>query len=346
MEEEAIKEMSALDLNYLLKELSFILGAKIENIYQNENVFYFNLYIKEQSKKTLKIILPHFLYLTELKEEMPITPPQFCSNIRKQLKGAKIVSIEQLGFERIVKIGLTRKDLSYFLVIELFSTGNVILCNKEMKIIYTLYQQEWKDRTIKEGINYIHPEKQVNVLNITENVLISTLKNTKMDSIVTFLAKELGFGGKYAEKICINAKIDKKNAPKDVEPDNLFKHIREIITTAPLEMNSLLEKQLNGRVYVAIKENKDAAKKDKKNKIQKILEAQKSVELRLKEEYEENNAKGELIYKNYNIISEVLSEIKKAKTKLSWEEIKSKLKGNKLIVSIDDKKGTATVELN
>jgi len=44
-----------------------------------------------------------------------------------------------------------------------------------------------------------------------------------------------------------------------------------------------------------------------------------------------------LIYQHYQDITEILTEINKAKDKYSWDEIKSKLKGHKTIKEINAK---------
>ena len=69
----------------------------------------------------------------------------------------------------------------------------------------------------------------------------------------------------------------------------------------------------------------------------KIIEAEKE---------EEDRKKAELIYNNYKLISEILSEINKAKEKHSWEEIKKRLKGHKIVKDIDMKEKKVTVEVS
>ena len=39
---------------------------------------------------------------TELTKENPVQPPMFCMLLRKHLTGAKLSSVEQAGFERVV----------------------------------------------------------------------------------------------------------------------------------------------------------------------------------------------------------------------------------------------------
>ena len=81
------------------------------------------------------------------------------------------------------------------------------------------------------------------------------------------------------------------------------------------------------------------------NKINKIIEIQRNNLLKLEKDEKENREKGEQLYSNYQLISEVLLQIRKALEKYSFDEIKEKLKGHKLIKNLNSKDKTITIEL-
>lgn len=86
-------------------------------------------------------------------------------------------------------------------------------------------------------------------------------------------------------------------------------------------------------------------KSKSKDKLTKVIDAQSK---RLKEQEqiaEENQAKGEAIYENYALVKDIMDQISTARKKMSWNEIKEKLKGHKIIKSVDEKTGTITIEL-
>ena len=95
-----IKELSALDIRYLLTELEELYSSRIDNIYHKDESIYIILHKSGCIKKILKIILPHFVYVTETKEEMPQKPSNFCVVLRKYLKGSRLINIEQVGFNK------------------------------------------------------------------------------------------------------------------------------------------------------------------------------------------------------------------------------------------------------
>ena len=66
----------------------------------------------------------------------------------------------------------------------------------------------------------------------------------------------------------------------------------------------------------------------------------------LKVKETENRKKAELIYKNYQLIKEILDEINKASKKYSWEDIKKKLKGHKVVKDVDVKDKRVVVDMD
>lgn len=342
---ENIKELSALDIHYLIDTFKLLIDAKVETIYQKENSLFLVFHQSELGKRILKIMLPKFIYMTDYKEEMPEKPPQFCTILRKHLKNARLRAISQLGFERILQLRFTTKDKECLLFVELFSPGNVILCNKSMKIIYPMQYQRWKDRLVKGGQQYKYPKKDFNVLVITKDELKDLLSASNMTSIVTFLAKELGFGGKYAEEVCKEIKLDKKIVPKNADHTKLYNSIQSIIKKKDKNLNEELNKLLTEKTIMHQKTQKEKKYKEKKGKVEKILDSQGKTAENLRNSVELNNKKGDFIYSNYNEIKNIISELREIKKKHSWKEIKEKLKGHNKIKKIDEKKGKITLQL-
>ncbi len=50
------------------------------------------------------------VHITKENRENPPTPPAFCIMLRKQLASGRIISVEQIGFERVIKISIESKD--------------------------------------------------------------------------------------------------------------------------------------------------------------------------------------------------------------------------------------------
>ena len=95
-------------------------------------------------------------------------------------------------------------------------------------------------------------------------------------------------------------------------------------------------------------ETQSSAEKTKNKELERInivIEQQEETIKGLKISAEENKKKGEFIYENYDKIKAILNDLNTARKKLSWEEIKRKLKENKTVKQINEKEGKITIEL-
>src|SRR3989338_3120166 len=160
------KQLSSLDLYFLLKELEILKDSRIGKIYQPEkNVLVFSLYKTNVGKKLLKIVVGQALYLAEEKEEYGEILG-FGMLLRKHLDGYFLYDIEQLKPERIIKFSFKVKDSKKNLYIEFFGKGNAILCDENDIIINSLEHHEFKDRSVKPKIKYEYPIMKYNVFNL------------------------------------------------------------------------------------------------------------------------------------------------------------------------------------
>jgi predicted ribosome quality control (RQC) complex YloA/Tae2 family protein len=372
-------EISSLELYYLIKELKALEGSKIDRIYHQKNnskELTICCHVTGQGKSFLKILLPGIIFMDDAKDAAD-SPTGFGMMLRKYLEGSRIKSIEQKDFERVVTIILESKIetelVRYYLIIELFSKGNIIFCDDGLKILNIVEEQVWKDRTLKRGETYIYPKSRINTLKISEEEFTEQLRNSDKESLVKALAITFNLGGVYAEEVCLDAGIEKDRKTKtltDKEYKILFKNMI-LLMHEETEANSsdenifpfILESSKNKETkkYVsfseAIRENYDTIKhiESKKSinknveKIQNIIDEQMKVLEECEQGYLENQAKGELMYEKYQEISDILKTIKEARTKYSWKEIRQKLSDNpefkKIVKDIDEKNNSIIIDI-
>jgi len=375
-------EISSLELHFLLKELEPLAGGKIEQIYQvGKEEFVLQLHITGLGKRIVRIILGKIMYVASHKGEMPEKPPGFCLYLRKKLKNARLRSVSQLGFERIVEFVFETKEAQFKLVVELFSKGNIILCNGDGVILSVLEAQEWKDRIVKPKELYKYPKKDFDFLQMSESDFSAMLDKSDKESLVKSLAIDLGLGGIYAEELCSMSGVDKKIKPNqltDKEKQSIYSSSREMIGKAisPVVIFEDAEKAvvkdvvpfmldayktLLSNTYQSINESLDVvftekldktaidsavkASKTKADKIRMMVSQQTMRMEGLEKAEKENQRKAELIYENYMLVSPILSEINSIRKTISWEEIKKRFKDHKIIKDINEKTGEITVEL-
>lgn len=365
-------QISSIDLHYLINELQFLVGGKIDKIYHPlKEELLIQFHVTGKGKQLLRIISGKFIFLSVNKENYD-TPSGFCMFLRKKLNNARLREIIQEGSERMTRLVFETKEGTFNLYVELFGKGNIILTDKENKIINALQQQKWTDRTIMKDEIYKFPKKDFNLFNIKEKDFNKILEPDK--EVVLKLAKDIGLGGIYAEEICIRAGIDKKNKKlNDKEKESILKEFKKIINSkigaviyykkdnikdiVPFEISTY--KELEKKEFdsfnaafdeffvkeLATKTEFQSKHQSEINKTAKIVEQQKAQIKSLEKKAEDNNKKGEIIYEKYQLVDEILKEINKARKTLSFDEIKKKLKDHKIIKDVDGKNKKVSVEL-
>jgi predicted ribosome quality control (RQC) complex YloA/Tae2 family protein len=368
-----MKQISTLDLHYLIKELDKFKGLRVDKVYNKDNIeIIINFYLKGSDKRSIKIINSRFLLVSSQKG--PYSQPSgFCMLLRKKLEGKFLVSISQIEPERIVLMLFESKEEKYRLYLELFGKGNVILCNDQNVIIDSLIHHKFKDRTVKPKEKYTYPQMKYNLFNLKKNDLMMLFTNSVKDKVVTSLATELGLGGIYSEEICTNSGVSKDTNPKDLgsqEIDSIEKSLKKlvsrkmkprlifqnnkIIDAVPIELEFYKKNMVkeDNFFYEALEkffiENPEIKKRPgfetKIDELKRVIQEQKISIKQLQKKEIDMRSKGEEIYKKYSLVSEVLSQINDAKEKYSWDEMKRKLKGNKTVKDLDIKDKKVLVE--
>jgi len=369
-----MKQISTLELHFLVKELNDLENSRVDKIYNNskENI-YIQLHKSNVGKKILRIIFGRSIFLTETKS-VDERPSEFCLLLRKNLEGKFLDSIKQLEPERILKFNFKSKNETKKLYLEFLGKGNVILCNKDDVIIDCSIKHKFKDRSILPKQDYIYPNMRYNLFDIDKKDIVDLLKNSKKDKVVTSLATELGLGGVYSEEVCLLSNVDKNTLPKKINDKEVSKIIlsikkiinkklnpkmiyrnKEAIDVVPidLELYEDYEKKKFSNYNDALNEYfaHEFTKKEESPYAKKITElkwiigGQEDTLNSLKAKEEENRKKAEMIYNNYKLINEILEEINRASKKYSWREIKEKLKGHKVVKDVDVKEKRIVVDV-
>ena len=157
-----------------------ICGARIDKIYQPEKDEIL-LFLRGRDS-TMRLLISASantprIHLSSVNKENPATPPQFCIMLRKHLSGGRIVSVEQLGFERVIKIAASSKDemgypIERVLYCEIMGKySNLILTDGEDKIIGAIKTVDFttsQKRQVLPGMRYELPPAQDKTDPLTE----------------------------------------------------------------------------------------------------------------------------------------------------------------------------------
>jgi len=334
-----MKQLSALDVYFMLKELDFLIGSKVNKIYLEKDDLIISLFKKNES---LLKITPSAIYITKSRFTDHV-PSNFCIFLRKRLNNAKLSSITQKNFERVIEL----KFKDYILIAELFGKGNIIACDSDYKILYPLHKHTFQHRTLKVNETYKYPPPIRDPFAAKREDFIEI----KKDSLVKYLAVDFGLGGIYSEEICLRAGVDKnKTKLSENEITNLLKTIKRVKslksspniaggsafpfklklydTNQPCDtFSNAIESDISKDVKAENPYEKELAR------LNRVLDSQNKSLNEIKGSILLNRKKGDMIYSNYAYIKEIYNAIALAKSKkIPWNEIESKLKTKGIIL--------------
>ena len=265
--------LDGLVIHSLVDELSSkLLGGKIDKVHQPEEDEIV-LYIRN-NKENYKLVLscsssnPRVYIANDYKKENPKKAPMFCMLFRKYIQSGNIVSISQIGFERIIKISVdsldelkekTTKDI----YIEIMGRhSNIILThNADNKIIDSAKRiptSVSRARQILPGLTYELPPSQdkLNPIdNISESTFNEILSSYDGPLFKGIYSKFLGISPIISKEICFRANINEKSNICELssnelntlykEFNNLFNDIKNNNYSPCIVLNEKIDKVID-----------------------------------------------------------------------------------------------------
>lgn len=321
---------SSLDIYAFVKLNSEELeGSFIKKVHQTgTNEFVLQVYRSDLKKRDLLISLTKGIAFFE--QNRPETPSNLSMMLRKNLSERKILSVEQINFDRIVRLNLSG---GIQLVLELFREGNLVLIRDGI-IEYAFNPREWKNRKVTRGNPYL-PPPAVNPLSLDLDGLSEIISGSKA-TIVQTLATRLTLGGEFAEEILHRMGEDKNTKAVSFEnTSGLMTTFRELLKEAtegpgfyyeeaqqvsPIRLNHLKEEP--DRVFPTFSEAISYYLSHYPDKLAKETPVERRIRSIGKsiEEFSEQSAKyrtqGDLIFSRLKEIDQVISRVNQSERDL------------------------------
>ncbi|KAJ1335898.1 nuclear export mediator factor NEMF [Microdochium nivale] len=137
------QRFSSLDVKVIAHELSETLTSlRVSNIYDLSSKILLFKFAKPDDKKQMLIDSGFRCHLTDFTRTASSFPSPFVQKLRKVLKTRRVSAISQIGTDRIIEFQFS--DGQYRLYLEFFASGNIILTDKDLKILTLL-------RNVPEG---------------------------------------------------------------------------------------------------------------------------------------------------------------------------------------------------
>ena len=223
-------------ISCLVKECNDkLLGGRILKIAQPENDELI-LTLKNGKEQYRLLIsadpsLP-LLYFTSVNKQSPMTAPNFCMLLRKHIQSARILSITQPEFERIIRFELEHLDemgdvCKKYLIIEIMGKhSNIIFCDDQDIIIDSIKRISTMVSSVREvlpGRNYFIPDTQEkkNPMTITLEEFGEMILRKSCQLYKAIYSSLTGISPVVAQEICFRAQVDSDLPTNSISEEQL-----------------------------------------------------------------------------------------------------------------------------
>ena len=221
--------LAGIELAFLVKDISEkTKDYYVNNIYSiNQNSILFKLHHPEKPDLFL-VVSSIGTWFTGIKIDA-LEDNKLVKRLRDDLLRLKLVKIEQIDVERIAYLTFSGFDKEFVLICEFFGDGNILLCNKDMKVLALLHSIQVRHRELHVGYTYVQPpQKGLNIFDInSEN--FAELK-TISTSIAKWFGRTFGLPTKYAEEILRKANVNFDLPGNSVTDENVVSIVNAVKT--------------------------------------------------------------------------------------------------------------------
>ena len=231
----------------------FLINARVQKVQQpTRREVILHLRNNGESKKLYININPSFCHIcfmnkeNELKRniEIPKQPPMFCMLLRKHIEGARIISVNNPEFERIIELTFENYNeigdrIEECLSIELMGKhSNIVLYNADNNIIlgcaHNIGAEKSKERELSGGLPYVYPPKQdkKNLLQTRFDWFKSAILKSDDTLKKTVAQRYFALSQAMVEEICTKTGIDSNITAKsasETELQHLFVTLHEFL---------------------------------------------------------------------------------------------------------------------
>jgi predicted ribosome quality control (RQC) complex YloA/Tae2 family protein len=248
--------ISEIELRFIVNNIKEV----IDSVYYVSNISLItknSLIIKfhHSQKNDISLLISTFgICITKYKYTI-IEDNEILKKIKTDLERSKLIDAEVTPGERIVQFVFQNiQGVKYYLIVELFGHGNIMICNDSYKILNILNPINVRHRILKVGLKYFPPPARgVDPLSVTYADFLSLVEKNESENIdlKRWLGRSLSISKKFIELAVHNSKIHNKKV-KDLSPsetkilfEELTSVIRDISTGVGHEPSLILDENKN-----------------------------------------------------------------------------------------------------
>jgi len=228
--------ISEIELRFIVNKIKEV----IDSIYYVSNISLItknSLIIKfhHSQKNDVSLLVSTFgICITKYKYSI-IEDNDILKKIKTDLERSKLIDAFVTPGERIVQFVFQNiQGLKYYLIVELFGQGNIMICNDSYKILNILNPINVRHRILRAGLKYFPPPARgIDPLSITYTDFLSLLEKNESENIdlKRWLGRSLSISKKFIELAVHNSEISNKKV-KDLSPSEtkiLFEALTSVI---------------------------------------------------------------------------------------------------------------------
>lgn len=248
--------VSEIELRFIVNNIKEV----IDSVYYVSNISLItknSLIIKfhHSLKNDVSLLISTFgICITKYKYTI-IEDNDILKKIKTDLERSKLIDAEVTPGERIVQFVFQNiQGAKYYLIVELFGHGNIMICNDSYKILNILNPINVRHRILKVGLKYFPPPARgIDPLSISYADFLSLVEKNESENIdlKRWLGRSLSISKKFIELAVHKSKIHNKKV-KDLSPserkilfEELTSVIRDISTGVGHEPSLILDENKN-----------------------------------------------------------------------------------------------------
>lgn len=309
-----------LDIFAEVKNLQQYINFRLINIYELSSKIFILKLTNKIEKVFIKLVSGFRFHTIDNKpESCKQMPNTFVQKMRKHMNNKRLISVTQYGVDRIVDFQFGENEYAYHIILEIYSTGNVILTDSTYNIL--CLQRRYVNEEIDISVGKIYPKEKFMTLNFMDNEKVNKWKERGINDL---FHKENPFVqlGPVFLKQYDGQEIDYDKIREDYLNLNLSKGFLVGKTYTPILPINVEYKEYDTfdkmvrdfyRDDDNIRDTKKSNKSNKKEKGTKYDRAKKEITKRtnnLKKKIDKNERIGQWIYQNVDEIDLILSKIK------------------------------------
>lgn len=201
--------LTALDVLAVARELDARLkGAFVDKVHQlGPDDVLLRVNVKgERGKANLLVMGGQRAYVTAHEITVPPSPTSFAAGMRKRLSNAVVESVEQVGFDRMLRVGLDKAGARFDLMVEMLPDGTVSLLSGGV-VELVAKPKVFRGRKVTAKSTYVPPAPNADPRGMDRAGLAAAAGEGPVGRA---LARGAGLGPGLTEEVLLRAGVDGK----------------------------------------------------------------------------------------------------------------------------------------